>query len=108
MKEPLLKQEGLVDVFQSVSLFPERCRKRLNPHRPAVELIDDRQKELSVQGIESPFVDFKKLKRFASQFASNPGTVAPNLRKVANPFQQAGAWPARRTERARATNASAL
>src|SRR5262249_4609561 len=53
-----LQEIGLVDLFNCVFLFADRRRKRAQSHRPTIELLYDRQKQLAIDLVEPVRVDF--------------------------------------------------
>ena len=92
LKEAHLHQVRLVHVHDRVCLFRDGGGDRLDAHRPAVELLDDRPQHLVVHLVQAQLVDLQAGQRFAGDLRRDDA-LGPNLSVVAHAAQQAVDYP---------------
>src|SRR5207249_2257602 len=97
-EEPLLDEEGLVDVLDRVPLLPDRGRERVEADRPAGELVDDGEEQRAVHLVEARLVDVEEPERVPRDLTRDEPAGA-DLGEVAHPTEEAVRDP-RRTTRA--------
>ena len=88
VQKPNLDEERLVDFFNRVRFFGERCRQRAHPDRPTLIFLDDREQQLAVDFVEAVLVDLEHLKRGLGGRKVDFARAA-DLRVVADASQQA-------------------
>src|SRR5262245_40963670 len=62
-QEPLLEEEGLVDILDGVARFAQRCSDGVYPDGPAVVVLDDHEEEPPIHLVEPGVVDLEPLRR---------------------------------------------
>src|SRR5688572_17557698 len=88
LQEPLLDEEGLVEVLDRAALLADRGGDRLDAGRTATILLDDRAQDLAVDLVEAVLVHLQQTERPPRRLGAD-GVVARHLREVAHPAQQA-------------------
>src|SRR5206468_6017969 len=86
-EEALLDEEGLVDVLNRVALLADGRGERVDPDRPAAELVDDGEEEGAVHLIEPRLVDVEQGERIARDGPRDP-PLGTHLGEVAHAAQQ--------------------
>ena len=79
---------GLVDFFDGLRFFADRCRDGVHAHRSAAILLEQRQHDLLVDLIEPVAVHFQQVERGLAPPACDV-SVGAHLRVIADAAQQA-------------------
>ena len=85
--EALLDQERLINLLKRTLILPYCRRYRICSHRTSLELGYYRLQDLVVNGIQSPLVDVKCIKRITGDFKVD-GAASHDLCEVSYPSQQ--------------------
>ena len=94
LQEAAHDEVGLVDVHDRVGFLAERHGQRVEPHRPAVELVADGEQDVAVELVEAFVVDLEEVERGQADLARDDALVA-HLGEVAHAPQQAVGDPRR-------------
>ena len=97
-KETLLDEEGFDHVSQGATFLAEGRRQRLDAHRPAIEILDDRAEQAPIECIESFGIHLEHVQGVAGDRLGD-ATIGTYLGKVPHPAQQpvGDSWRAART-----------
>src|SRR5690606_10560299 len=88
----LLDQKGLIDLFQGLGAFGYRRGQGTDPHRAALELVDDREQDLVVHLIQAVGIHVQGFEPKSGDSQVNVPTSF-DLGKVPDPSQQGIAYP---------------
>src|SRR5512147_29074 len=88
VEKPLLDQKRFIHIFEGVLFFVERGRKRIEPNRSALELVDNCQQQLPVHVIKPFFIHLESFHGTCHKGGSNDA-VTLHLSKVPHPPEQA-------------------
>ena len=83
-----MQQVRLVDILNRLRVFAGAGGKRIQPHRPAVEFLDDGEQQVAVGLVEADFVDFQGVEGCPG-YGPGDDAVGFDLRVVAHTFEQA-------------------
>src|SRR5215471_12184666 len=93
--EAKLQQVWLIHILNRLGVFAGAGCQCIQPNRPAVELLDDRQQQIAVGLIETDMINLQRVQRRLSDFARNHA-IGLHLGIVTHALEQAidDAWRA--------------
>src|SRR5690606_8101415 len=86
-EQPVLAQEGLIDLLECARILADRYGQRVEPHGPAVELLDERAQDPGIHLVKAILVDVQDLEGGVSHLGSDH-TPCPHLCIVPDPPEQ--------------------
>ena len=92
LQEAQLQQVGLIDIHNGIGLLTDRSGDSVQPHRAAVEFLDDSQKHLMVQLIQPQVVHFKPGESLKGNIFGNY-SLSHHLGVIPDPPEEAICYP---------------
>ena len=68
IKKPCWMRKGSIDILDGAALLAHGRGQAIDPHRPALEFLNDRQQQFSVEHVEAFRIDFQHVERGESHF----------------------------------------